>query len=184
MAIGKTDEELLRAFAAGKRAALGTLAERYERPLLGLMSGMLGRSDAELACDIVQETWVRVIRHAAQFDGRSRFKTWVYRIAINQCRSALASKPANEVPSNPDANTESQSSPTANAENNEYVDRVRAAVAALPPDKRGVVLLCYHNGMRHDEAAEVLEIPVGTLKSRLHAALAELRERLTPELKP
>src|SRR5215510_2230127 len=83
------DEGLLREFVRGKREALGELARRYERALLGLASGLLdGRAD--LACDAVQETWVRVIRFGPTFDGRSSFKTWVYRIAINQCRTVKA----------------------------------------------------------------------------------------------
>src|SRR5258708_5686403 len=81
-----SDESLLTEFAGGDRAALGGLARRYERALLGLATGLLeGRAD--MACDAVQETWVRVIRFADKFNGRSSFKTWLYRIAINQCRT-------------------------------------------------------------------------------------------------
>ena len=81
-----SDEQLLKNFAAGERAALGDLACRYELPLLGLAAGLLdGRR--HLALDAVQETWLRVIRFAGNFNGRSSFKTWLYRIAINQCHS-------------------------------------------------------------------------------------------------
>ena len=87
------DEDLLRAFARGRKSALAELARRHERPLLGFASGLLaGRSD-RVACDVVQETWLRVIRYADSFDGRSGFKTWLYRIAINQCKSAWAARP-------------------------------------------------------------------------------------------
>jgi RNA polymerase sigma-70 factor (ECF subfamily) len=80
---GRSDEALLRAFAGGERGALGELAARYERSLLGFARGVLRSED--LACDAVQEAWVRVIRHAETFRGRSSFKTWMYRIVINRC---------------------------------------------------------------------------------------------------
>lgn len=81
-----SDESLLSAFIRGDKPALGELARRYERPLLGLATGLLdGKTD--MAADAIQETWLRVIRFADKFDHRSSFKTWLYRIAINQCRT-------------------------------------------------------------------------------------------------
>ncbi len=182
MTTRQTDEALISAFASGRRAALGTLAERYERPLLGLALAMLG--DRELACDVVQETWLRVIRHAGGFDGRSRFKTWLYRIVINQCRSALAARQPGSAAALADQWSDQGRGPAEKTQRDEHFEHVRAAVARLDADKRAVVLLCYHNQFKHPEAAEVLGIPLGTLKSRLHAALVELREQLGTESKP
>lgn len=82
-----SDEQLLKAFTRGDRAALGELAKRHERALLNLAWGMLG--SRERAVDAVQETWLRVIRYAAGFNGNSSVRTWLYRIAVNQCRSML-----------------------------------------------------------------------------------------------
>ncbi len=175
-----TDEQLLADFLGGRRAALGELARRYERPLLGLALGLLG-GRRDLACDAVQETWLRVIRFGRQFSSQSRFKTWLYRIGINQCRNlqsatgrpaagdgepTLAGKPA------PDPAPETVAART------DQHNAVRRAVARLAPDRRAIVLLCYHGGLTHVEAAEILELPLGTLKSRLHAALEELRGML------
>jgi RNA polymerase sigma-70 factor, ECF subfamily len=178
----KTDEQLLTDFAAGERAALGELARRYERSLLGLARGLLaGRAD--LACDAVQETWVRVIRFRRQFVGRSSFKTWVYRIAVNQCRTlqAVRPTPADEANS-PEPSGESKPDQPLEVADQNHV--VRRAVERLEDDKRFVVLMCYHAGMTHEQAAEILELPLGTLKSRLHAALIELRGTLAAEGKP
>ena len=86
MTPAKTDEQLLADFLTGDRAALAELALRYEQRLLGLALGLLA-GQRDLACDAIQETWLRVIRFGKQFAGRSSFKTWVYRIAVNQCRS-------------------------------------------------------------------------------------------------
>ena len=65
----------------------------------------------------------------------------------------------------------------------EELGALRQAVSRLPPAKQEIVLLCYHEGMTHEQVAVVLEIPVGTVKSRLHAALQELREQLASEVK-
>src|SRR5262249_29261237 len=89
MASQLDDEQLLKRFAKGERNALGELARRYELPLLGLACGMLG-GRRDLAMDAVQETWMRVIRFHSNFNGRSSVKTWLYRIAINQCRNVQA----------------------------------------------------------------------------------------------
>jgi RNA polymerase sigma-70 factor (ECF subfamily) len=178
-----SDEKLLQRFVDGRKAALGDLARRYEGPLLGLAKGLLrGRDD--LAQDAVQETWVRVIRFAHTFNGNAGLKTWVYRIAINQCRDlaalatrrdarnrAMESRESDDGKASPDA-------PTIQAERD---DQVRRAVDTLDDAKREILLLCYHEGLTHVEAAEALEIPIGTLKSRLHAALDELRKRLNRE---
>jgi RNA polymerase sigma factor (sigma-70 family) len=183
----QSDEQLLAELAAGKRTGLEQLARRYERPLLGLAAGVLqGRSD--LACDAVQETWVRVIRFAGSFNGRSSVKTWLYRIALNQCRNLLSAGAAAALASARDDRRAppepAVANPSSAVADSERLDCLRAAVGRLDPDKRAVLLLCYHQGLTHEQAAEILEIPVGTLKSRLHAALRDLRERLNAESKP
>lgn len=181
----KSDEALISRFVNGRRSALERLARRYEQPLLGLAVGLLnGRED--LARDAIQETWVRVIRFAERFEGKSSFKTWIYRIAINQCRSVASTNERQRWAADQDGidmNTRSSDPPPdARADIAERNDRLRRAVDQLGPDKREIVLLCYHRGLTHEEAAEILDIPLGTLKSRLNAALKELRARLAREM--
>ncbi len=183
----KSDEALLAEFVSGRKAALGELASRYERPLLGLARGLL-RGRGDLAQDAVQETWVRVIRFGGRFNGRSRFKTWLYRIAVNQCHT-LSNSAAGGVGAAVGRSATAQDAerldrPEQVAESTERCAVLRRAVDELTEDQRMVLLLCYHEGMTHGEAAELLEIPVGTLKSRLNAALNELRARLPVEMKP
>ncbi len=179
-----SDEDLLRAFARGGKAALAELARRYERPLLGFANGLLAGRNDRVACDVVQETWLRVIRYADSFDGRSGFKTWLYRIAINQCKTVWSARPEPASSELLSVRADSAAGPDRKVQDADLADQVRLAVAQLPPEQRLVVLLCYHSGMRHEQAAEILELPLGTLKSRLHAALRELRERLSAETKP
>jgi len=177
----QSDEQLVAAFARGERSALAELARRYETLLLGLARGLLsGRND--LACDAVQETWIRVIRFAGTFHGRSSFRTWVYRIAINQCRNVLASRPREILTGQEPAFRDESGDPHRTARAAEMNHALRMAVEDLPEDKRMVVLLCYHEDMTHEQAAEILDVPLGTIKSRLHRALEELRARLSPEV--
>ncbi len=189
----RTDEQLLAAFVGGERGALGALAARHERALLGLARGIVGSSGA--ACDAVQAAWVRVIRHAAGFKGHSRVRTWLYRIVINEChemvkarrREAARTRAAMGAAAGPGGATRGPESARGLAGPSfegppEIHDGLRRAVDELDDAKRTVVLVCYSAGMTHELAAEVLGVPLGTLKSRLHAALTALRRRLGEEV--
>lgn len=179
---GRTDEDLLRCAALGERRALGELAGRYEAALLGLACGVMGGRE-DLAMDAVQEAWVRVIRFGGSFAGRSGVKAWLYRIVINQCRNIMAARgergiggEAGEkaVAAGVHLNGKVGAAAKSAAEADELRE-LREAVGRLGEEKQELVLLCYHAGLTHEEAAAVLEVPVGTLKSRLHSALEQLR---------
>jgi len=182
-----TDEQLLAAFTAGDRDALGMLATRYEGPLLGLASGLLAGSRS-LAADAVQEMWLRVIKKATGFQGRSSVKTWLYRILINTCHDLRNRQPVNLGPAAAVENALSDASLSAAAQDppdpTHDTGPLRAALESMTEPRRLTLLLCYHAGMRHELAADILGVPLGTLKSRLHAALKELRTRLTSEVTP
>lgn len=170
------DLPLLQRFAKGDNAALGELARRYEQPLLGLALGIV--NNRELARDAVQDMWVRVIRAAASFQAQSSVRTWMYRILINRAitlRQAAARKPVAVL----DADAGAMHPPHGAGED---AERIRAAVRELPENQQLILVLSYHEGLTHEAAAEVLGIPLGTLKSRLHAALTALRARLGAEV--
>jgi RNA polymerase sigma-70 factor, ECF subfamily len=187
-----TDEALLTRFAKGDCAALEILARRLERPMLGLACGLfLGRRD--LAADAVQETWVRVIKSAATFRGNSSASTWIYRILINRCHTlrdkhkladrgchALTRGATNSELATDADRPASKHAADPTTPDPEDLSTLRTAVATLDESKRELLLLCYHAGLTHPQAAEILSIPVGTLKSRLHSALNELRTLLQP----
>ncbi len=181
----KSDEMLLMELVKKRGQALEELARRYERPLLGLACGMLGGRE-DLARDMVQESWIRVIRFASSFNGRCRVKTWLYQIVINQCRSLRGARAADSEESTGSlidvAHASSQRGAVEEAIGNETKSSLRRAVASLAEEKREVILLCYHEGLTHEEVAEVLGIPLGTVKSRLNSALNALRKTLPLEV--
>jgi RNA polymerase sigma-70 factor (ECF subfamily) len=171
-----TDQHLLARFARGRggeaRAALHELAQRHEHRLLGLALGLCdGRED--LAREVVQDTWLRVIRHAGTFKGRSSFATWVYRIAVHRCRDTMARERGL-------ARREARAGARPPIERHGD-EGARRAVATLPLPEREVVLLCHMRGMTHEQAAAVLGIPPGTLKTRMARAMRRLRDLMADE---
>ncbi len=184
------DEDLLARLRAGDRAALAPLVRRYERELFGYLRRYVG--DDDLADDVFQNTFVQVFLKAKQYEPGRPARPWLYAIATNQAIDALrrrarrsADRPADTV-SAPDEDGEPRplfellpapgDAPPDAADRAEVRGRVRAAVAGLPDLLRQAVLLVYFQGMKYQDAADALGIPVGTVKSRLHAALAKLSE--------
>lgn len=175
-----SDERLLQRFVRGERGALGELADRYERALLGLARGLCDGDEAA-ARDVVQEAWLRVIKYGGSFDSRSSVRTWLYRVVINRShdwrtarrREGTGTRDAEALSVIP--THEQKESAT------ELNGTLRAAMDRLSASSRLVVLLCYHHALTHEQAAEVLGVPLGTVKSRLHAALGVLRGALREE---
>ena len=110
------------------------------------------------------------------------YGAFVYRVAINQCRDQLHGTRRRDAlregaRSNGRIPHAAETDAVDTLVRDERVDRVRRHVASLSERRRETILLCYHDGLTHEQVAEVLEIPLGTVKSRLHAALEELRAR-------
>ena len=157
------------AVASGDETALAVLIDRYAASVHAYLLRHSGSSDD--AEDLLQETWVRVARSAKSFDTARRFRSWIYGIATNLVRDLFRRRMTRER-----ALRDLATRPPA-ASGADSVDRseLRARVAELPENMRAVVLLRYYEGMSEAEMVEVLEIPSGTVKSRLHAALRKLR---------
>jgi RNA polymerase sigma-70 factor, ECF subfamily len=185
-----SDENLLARLREGERAVFALVVKRYERELFGYLRRYLG--DDDLADDVFQNTFVQVFVKIRQYEPGRAARPWLYAIATNQAIDALrrrnrrtADRPADAV-SAPDEDGESRplfellpaagAAPPDQAERSEERQRVRRAVAELPELLRQAVLLVYFQGLKYQEAAEILDIPVGTVKSRLHAALVKLAE--------
>lgn len=181
------DEELLRRCRVnGDAAAFETLVRRYERELFSYLRRYLG--SAEMAEDVFQATFLQVHLKKDQFEDGRRFRPWLYTIATHQAIDAQrrnkrhrmasldGSSGSEEVGSLVDMLAGDGPSAADHMEGEEAREWVRSAVAELPDTLRSTLVLVYHQGMKYREAAEVLGIPVGTVKSRLNAALLKLNE--------
>ena len=190
-----SDETLLARLREGEREVFGALVRRYERELFGYLRRYLG--DDDLADDVFQNTFLQVFLKIQQYEVGRPARPWLYAIATNQAIDALrrrnrrvADRPAETV-SAPDEDGEPRplfellpapgDTPPDAADRAEQRERVRAAVDALPDLLRQAVILVYFQGMKYQDAAEVMDIPVGTVKSRLHAALLKLTEEWSQE---
>ncbi|GDX96388.1 DNA-directed RNA polymerase sigma-70 factor [Planctomycetia bacterium] len=183
---GVSDEELLRRSRVGGDAlAFETLVQRYEGELFSYLRRYLG--SAEMAEDVFQATFLQVHLKQEHFEAGRRFRPWLYTIATNQAIDAqrrnkrhrivsLDSRSGDDVGTLVDMLAGTEGTADVMAEDQESRDWVRAAVDDLPEPLKGTLMLVYYQGMKYREAADVLGIPVGTVKSRLHAALLKLNE--------
>jgi RNA polymerase sigma factor (sigma-70 family) len=154
------DLALSRRAAAGDGFAFGLLVEKHERPLRAFLARMAG---AQQAADIAQEAFLKAWRAAGQYDGRARYSTWLTRIAW-RCRLDQLRK---ERPV--------ESEMPADAESGEGRMEVDDMLARLSESERAALLLCEGHGWTHEEAAGMLGLPLGTLKSTVARAKAKCR---------
>ncbi len=188
-----TDEDLLLEYRSeGDRRAFDELVHRYERELFGYLRHYLG--DAEMAEDVFQQTFLQVHLKCGQFDPGRRVRPWLYTVATNQAIDLQRRNRRHQMLSldrrtGRDGNEDTgalaelldspEPDPLAEALSTEQRRLVQQAVDDLPEQTRQVVILVYFQGLKYREAAEVMSIPVGTVKSRLHAAINKLGEILT-----
>jgi RNA polymerase sigma-70 factor (ECF subfamily) len=180
MPASASDEQLARGVQAGRANDLARLVERHHGPLLGFLYRLTG-GDRPLAEDLAQESFLRLLRHIQQFEPSRPFKPWLYAIAVNAARDHFKSADARRTESlADDFDAPDPSSPADTALAAEQWQQVADAVRALPLHQREVVLLRYADDLPLSQIAEVLNIPVGTVKSRLSLALGRLRAMLAP----
>jgi RNA polymerase sigma-70 factor (ECF subfamily) len=180
---------LLVRFRQGQRDAFGQLVRRYERELYGYLRRYLG--DSTLADDVFQNTFLQLYTKIGQYEPGRPVRPWLYTIATHQAIDALRRNGRHQALSLdqkreelPDGDVHSLMSllesrgpsPLDLLQGEERRQQVRASVDRLPDFLRQVVVLAYYQGLKYREIAEIVGIPVGTVKSRLHAALMKLHE--------
>lgn len=196
----QTDEELLAEYLAGQTDRFEVLVRRHTRELFHFLIRFTGH--AATAEDIVQEAFLQVHLSASSFDPERRFKPWLFTIAANKARDWLRSRTRRpEMPldapvgghgaeglSFADFLAERGTSPAAGLEDQEQQRIVRSVVEQMPDHLREVLVLAYYHRFAYREMAEILGIPLGTVKSRLHAAVAffakSYRAMENPERRP
>lgn len=185
----RSDEQLLTDHITGDSQAFGELVERYRNEMLHFLIRFLGsRAAAE---DVFQDTFLQVHLVAESFDATRRFKPWLYTIAANKARDfhrrqkrrAAASLSAPVGGGSEQGETEfidllasDECTPEEPVSKQEQANRVKKVVDELPHHYREILLLSYFQKMSYNQIADALEIPLGTVKSRLHSAVASFAD--------
>lgn len=179
-----TDEQLLARYVAGDDASFVSLVERYSRELYPFLVRYV--RDTAMAEDVVQETFLQVHQSAASFDVGRRFRPWLFTIAVNKARDHLRSRVRKRevslsIPSPTDGDesvsyldflSDEAAIPSESLESAECREMVREIISNMPANLREVLVLGYYHRFPYKDMAEILAIPLGTVKSRLHAAVS------------
>jgi RNA polymerase sigma-70 factor (ECF subfamily) len=184
-----TDETLLAEYRAGDKARFAVLVLRYQRELYHFLVRFLG--DRAAAEDVFQETFLQVHQSADQFDPTRRFRPWLFTIAANKARDLIRSQARR--PTNPlqatispgdeesgefiDLMQAAESMPGEPMEREELQQQVQKTVMSMPEHLREILLLSYFHQFPYKQIGDILDIPLGTVKSRLHAAVAHFADR-------
>ncbi len=178
------DHRLIAECLKGDTAAFGALVRRYQDRLYNTVYRMV--DNAEDAYDVVQEAFFNAYQSLESFKGDSLFFTWLYRIAVN---TAISLKRKQRVVLSIDAGRNGEqgiepldpsemSRPGHALEQAEQERRVQQALSRLSPEHRAVLVMKDMEGQKYETMAEILQVPIGTIRSRLHRARLELRELL------
>jgi len=179
-----SDEQLLAAYRQGDTGCFALLVQRYESELFHFLVRFLG--DRAAAEDVFQETFLQIHQSADQFDPDRRFRPWLFTIAANKARDLLRSQTrratsaleASVDPASPEGGDflqlMSSSAPPADTrmEETEMQRMVQTAVMNMPGHLREILILSYFHEFSYKQIADILGVPLGTVKSRLHAAVA------------
>jgi RNA polymerase sigma-70 factor (ECF subfamily) len=183
--VNDADRRLIAECLGGNQDAFGELVTRYQTRLYNAALRLVQSPDD--AADVVQDAFLNAFQSLHTFKGDAEFFTWLYRIAFNTAISLKRKKRptvsleanAGETGINPDDPSE-YVKPGVALERSEAEQQLAAALARLSPEHREVLLLKDIDGLKYEDIAEMLGVPIGTIRSRLHRARLELRDLLVP----
>ena len=183
------DETLMLRYQQGDRSAFAILVRRHQQPLYNFALRQV--RVPQVAEDVIQETFVRVVQNAADFKHEARFTTWVYTITRNLCIDQLRKRALRKHPSLDESRGEEGDGPTLGeqtadprasvereATGTELKERIARAVDKLPDEQREVFLMREISNLPFKEIAEITGVPENTVKSRMRYALERLQEAL------
>jgi RNA polymerase sigma-70 factor, ECF subfamily len=184
--VNPDDRRLITETLSGRQSAFGELVRRYQDRLFNAVLRLTGHPDDAL--DAVQDAFVNAYQSLGSFKGDAEFYTWLYRIAFNTAISQKRRKRAlvsletgrNGEPAIDPHDPSDETRPGAALERSEDEAVLHAGLARLSAEHRTVLVLKDIEGMKYEQIAEVLGVPIGTIRSRLHRARMELRELLVP----
>jgi RNA polymerase sigma-70 factor (ECF subfamily) len=182
-----TDQEVVLLARGGREAAYRELVRRYERPVFALLFRMV--RDRELAEDLAQETFVKALNAIESYRPEFKFSSWIFKIANNAAIDHLRRRELDtlSLDGSPHAETPEamqatalqigarQESPLDAVEARELGGAIEAAIGRLRPEYRACILLRHVEGRAYEEIAEILDLPLGTVKTYIHRARNELR---------
>ena len=174
-----SDESLMARVQKGETQLLEMLIKRYEKALFAYAQRVLQHRAA--AEDAFQETFLRVFQKRQSYREGSSFRPWLYTICLNACRDHLrkcSRRPESDLDKSAYALSDGQPGPDSVTAQSMLAAHIRQAVESLPEKQRDVLLLSYYQQLQYPEIAEILEIPVGTVKSRMFHASKFLAEQL------
>ena len=188
------DAPLIERVKQGDQRAFEMLVVKYQRRIERLIGRMV--RDSDLVQDIAQETFIRAYRAIPQFRGESAFYTWLYRIAVNTAKkalldmkrdplvfeSAMGGRDDDEEPSRAESTLTDGETPEATLASKEIAATVNAAIDALSEDLRQAIVLREIEGLSYEEIADVMNCPIGTVRSRIFRAREAIATRLRPML--
>jgi RNA polymerase sigma-70 factor (ECF subfamily) len=177
-----TERELVERCRRGEEAAFQQLVDQYKDLVFAVIARTV--QDRTRAEDLAQDVFLRVHRGLPYFRGEARLSTWLYRIAANVCTEAR-SRHAPQI-SLDDERTSERVRPMVadrHASDLELSDRLEKAIARLPASQRLLIAAHYLQGVRYEDLAEALRLPLGTVKTQLYRAKQQLRRLLETELK-
>ncbi|MDX1643641.1 MAG: sigma-70 family RNA polymerase sigma factor [Thermoanaerobaculia bacterium] len=170
----------------GSQAAFGELVRRYERPIVGLILRMV--RDRGVAEELAQDVFVKAYDRLETYDQRRKFSSWLFKVAHNATIDHLRRRRLDTVPLETGESDDLQLTdvlaatgsrkPDDRVLQREIGEALEAAIGELRPAYREVLLLRFAHGASYDEIAEVMDLPLGTVKTHLHRARKQLAERL------
>ncbi|MDY6973178.1 MAG: sigma-70 family RNA polymerase sigma factor [Thermodesulfobacteriota bacterium] len=175
----KSDIELLHEFKKGNPRAFDQLVLRHQKTIYFLALRLLG-NEVE-AQDLAQNTFVQVFRNAHRFKGKSEFKTWVFRIAVNLSKNHLRGRSRKNETDLDGLELVSPSNPLSSVVSREEERELFRLVNRLPRKQRITLILRIYKGFSYAEISSVLGCPVGTAKANFHQAIKKLKSVLTPK---
>jgi RNA polymerase sigma-70 factor, ECF subfamily len=182
LAEGIGDAECVRRVQQGDTDSFEVLVRRHQKAIFNLGYRLLGNYDE--AAEVAQEVFLSAFKSIHQFRGDASFSTWLYRIGLNHAstrRKSLSSTQQHHIPlDGTEVIADGAVDPAKNFEHKEIQQRVQQALNSLDPEDARIVLLRDLQDIPYEDVAEILDIPVGTVKSRLHRARQALRVCLAP----
>lgn len=185
-----SDKDVIEHARKGRESAFRELIRRYERPVFSVIYRMV--RDRELAEDLAQDTFIKVLNALGKYDPSYKFSSWIFKIAHNTTIDHLRKKELDtlSLDGSPHARTAEQAEatsftpadtgldPARYTESQQIGSEIEAAIDQLRPQYREAILLWHVEGRPYDEIADIMDLPLGTVKTYIHRGRNELREKL------